>query len=220
MRVRRRSLKRDGPASRRQRHTLIRRFAPPSPIRKRESVAVSALHLSPRPTPPLTCDHLNSRGAAIRRHAVGGVEGGACGRVCTPLPGGCGNRPGGNTAPVRGARWEVSGGARARTPRRDEAKSRTGVEGRGERPTGPRSADRSFQIAASGAPRGVRMVAQPIRAAVGFGHGPLPTRLAALRCPSSGTSAHIARAGFGLPGFRAGGFATTEVLGKGLRWIG
>ena len=48
------------------------------------------------------------------------------------------------------------------------------------------SAARSFQIAASGAPRGVRMVAQSIRAASWLnGSGPIPPRLAALRCPSS-----------------------------------
>ena len=52
-------------------------------------------HAYPHPTSP--------RGAAIRRHAAWRGGGGACGRVCTPDSGGCGNRPGRTTAPVRGA---------------------------------------------------------------------------------------------------------------------
>ena len=45
------------------------------------------------------------RGAAIRRCANGGRRFGACGWSHDPLPGGFGNRPGGKTAPARGARW-------------------------------------------------------------------------------------------------------------------
>ena len=47
------------------------------------------------------------RGAAIRRCANGGKGFGACGWSHDPLPGGFGNRPGGKTAPARGARWKA-----------------------------------------------------------------------------------------------------------------
>jgi hypothetical protein len=82
--------------------------------------ATTARNLSPplRRVPILGPPH--PRGAAIRRYAVGGGEGGACGRPYKPDSGGFGDRPGGTTAPARGARWKArrrrTGKARTRRP--------------------------------------------------------------------------------------------------------
>ena len=113
-----------------------------------------------------------------------------------------GHRPGGNTAPARGARWTESGaegfrerggeeavpGRRGTGPSRNPAPAAGALPG--ERNAGRNafltSAARGLKIAGSGAPRGVRRVAQSLRAASWLnGSGPIPLRLAALRCPSS-----------------------------------
>jgi len=134
-----------------------------------------ASFLSPPLPSPLSCRHLTPEGQPSGRQASGGGEGGACGRVCTPDSGGCGNRPGDTTVPVRGARWEVrarrASATRDATRRIAELASR-GVEAGSVR---PRSAARSLKSPASGAPRGVRRVAQSLRAASWLnGSGTLP----------------------------------------------
>jgi hypothetical protein len=67
--------------------------------------APKANNLSPPSRPPVISPSSHPRGAANRRHVVWRGGCGACGWSCDPLPGGFGNRPGGTTAPARGARY-------------------------------------------------------------------------------------------------------------------
>ena len=170
-----------------QGQALIRRSAPPSPIREKgrgvadrakgakpfsprgrrwHGVAVTdegrrcapsslpdvrprgekEANLSPPLLPRTTVQPPHSRGAAIRRCAVGGDGGGACGWSHDPLPGGCGNRPGDTTVPARGARWKAWRQG-ACDPERDEAMSRTGVEASRQRTAAPYKRGPQSQIA-------------------------------------------------------------------------
>ena len=101
-----------------------------------------AATLSPPSQPPVYCRASHPRGAADRRHVVWRGGCGACGRGLRLAPGRLREPTWGHYDPC--ARSSLD---RAGVSRRD------------------RSAARSFQIAAGGAPRGVRMVAQSIRAA-------------------------------------------------------
>jgi hypothetical protein len=69
--------------------------------------AHSVPNLSPpsHPAPILTAPR--PRGAAIRRYAVGGAGVAPAGGVTTHSREASGHRPGGTTAPVRGARWKA-----------------------------------------------------------------------------------------------------------------
>ncbi len=94
----------------------------------------------------------------------------------------------------------------------------TGVQGSRRRLAfDPISAARRQKTPTSGAPRGVRMVAQSIRAASWLnGCGFQATRLAALRCPSSSTDAGR-RAGISAVWFR-GQARTPPPCGEGQGW--
>ena len=163
-------------------------------------------HLIPAPRHASNLSPPRPRGAANRRCAIGRDKDGACGWSHDPLPGGCGAPPWGHYDPC--ARSSLDGKA-ARTVFReqdgDEAVSgRRGISPShptpaAEAPPGGRdtggeafhiSAARGFKIAGSGAPRGVRRVAQSLRAASWLKEAALHNlRLAALRRPSSSTPA-------------------------------
>ena len=132
-----------------------------------------------------------------------------------PLPRGFGNRPGDTTVPARGARWEDrrDGAACPRTRRGDEPnwRSRQAVSG----PLDRRSAARDQKSPMSGAPRGVRMVAQSIRAASWLnGCGQIPRasrRSAAPHCFRA--AARERKRGFGAPSFSGEAQRRPENLG-------
>ena len=124
-------------------------------------------NLSPPSEPPVYSPASHPRGAAIRRHVVWRGGCGACGRGLRLAPGRLREPTWGHYDPCARSSLDRAGCI----SRRD------------------RSAARSFQIAAGGAPRGVRMVAQSIRAASWLnGSGSPNQRLAALRCPSHATT--------------------------------
>lgn len=95
-----------------------------------------------------------------------------------------GHRPGGTTAPVRGARWRVRAGDDAIRRRRDAPQGDTGVEAGLIDPPRPISAARSRQIADErSATRRADSGSICPRRALARGRG-YPLRRAALRCPS------------------------------------
>ena len=174
-----------------------------------------------RPDRPYSPSTSSPRGGRPEACWIAGRWCGACGRVCSPLPGG-------SWTPLRGqydpcARSSLNGGrtwvkAEGATRRRAELAPKTDIRARAQpetRPTGQKTPR-------SGAPRGVRMVAQSIRAASwlnGSGY-PLAPRGAPLPLP---TVADVPRGRWRMSFWRnaaeaySGGWARQ---GSSLTWFG
>jgi hypothetical protein len=143
------------------------------------------------PNLPYSRSHPTPEGRPTGGMLIGGVGAAPAGEGCASLPGGFGNRPGGNTTSARGARYtagrQTAPGRRTRLAPGELASAGSGdPRQRRNRKRGPGSS----KSPPGGAPRGVRRVAQSFRAASWLdGCGFLHSRLAALRCPSSRTPA-------------------------------
>ncbi|CAI0343121.1 hypothetical protein BO1005MUT1_210186 [Hyphomicrobiales bacterium] len=166
-------------------------LSPPSPPR------LSSPHLVPEGQPSGGMP-LAGRGRRLRvglRPTPGRLRGTALG-VLRPLCEELAGRDGGTASAGPGRDKAGSGPKSGLSPFRDHPLHETKEIAQASLPNwrrGPQvsatpcriSAARRLKSPASGAPRGVRMVAQSIRAASWLnGSGPRPTRLAALRCPS------------------------------------